>query len=124
MVVTNALGIAFTATVLSVTDAGVTFVFPEDGATNRLAWSKLAPASQMAICEETQFAPVPPALAATFQMAQRELRRIRALSSGERLEPDVAARRRQTVREVFEAACQEQAIPKETTRLLVRRLNP
>ena len=34
MVVTNALGVAFTATLLSVGDSGATFVFPEDGATN------------------------------------------------------------------------------------------
>ena len=73
MVVTNALGVAFTATLLAASDAGVTFAFSEDGATNALAWAQLAPASRAAVCDALDFAPVPPALAATFAVARNEI---------------------------------------------------
>jgi len=123
MVVTNALGIAFTATLLSASDAGVTFVFPEDGATNRLAWSKLSAASQAAVRSETQFAPVPPVLVPTFQMAQTEMKRIHALSSDGRLSASDAAVRRQRVRQVFVRACRQRNLSEEETALLVRRID-
>lgn len=101
MVVTNALGIAFTATLLAASDAGVTFAFPEDGATNALAWAQLAPASRAAVCDALDFAPVPPALAATFAVARNELRRVDALTADERLDAEQAARRRASIRAAF-----------------------
>ena len=101
MVVTNAIGIAFTATLLAASDAGVTFAFPEDGATNTLAWAQLAPASRAAVCDALDFAPVPPALAATFAVAQGELRRVDALAADGRLDAGTAARRRASVCAAF-----------------------
>ena len=101
MVVTNALGVAFTATLLAASDAGVTFAFPEDGATNALAWAQLAPASRAAVCDALDFTPVPPALASTFALAQGELRRIDALVADERLDAATAARRRASVCAAF-----------------------
>lgn len=101
MVVTNILGIAFSATLLTATDAGVTFVFPEDGATNALAWTQLVPASRTAVCDALDFAPVPPTLVATFAYAQGDLRRIAALVADERLDASEAARRRVAIRAAF-----------------------
>jgi len=123
MVVTNVLGIAFTATVLAASDAGVTFVFPEDGATNRLAWAKLSPASQAAVCAETRFTPIPPLLAGTYLMAETELKRIRALSSDGRMSPEEAADRRQTVMSLFAEACRSHGVSKPVQdRLFIRLL--
>jgi len=124
MVVTNILGVAFTATLLSATDAGVTFVFPEDGATNRLAWAKLSPASREAVCEWLRFAPVPPAVAAAYRQTDRELRKIAAFVADGRMDAAAAARRRRTVRAVFVRICREKGIPERTIDLLLRRQQP
>lgn len=101
MVVTNIFGIAISATLLTATDTGVTFVFPEDGATNALAWTQLVPASRTAVCDALDFAPVPPTLVATFAYAQGDLRRIAALVADERLDASEAARRRVAIRAAF-----------------------
>ena len=102
MVVTNALGVAFTATLLAASDAGVTFAFPEDGATNALAWAQLAPASRAAVCDALDFAPVPPPLAAMFAYAQGDLRRVAALVADERL--DAAEARARAAEEKLDTA--------------------
>ena len=122
MVVTNALGVAFAAALLSASDAGVTFVFPEDGATNALEWTKLAPASQEAIVEAMQFAPVPPALASTFRQAREDSLRLAALEADNRLVPTVAARRRDSLRKSFIRRCREHGLSETRIRLLLKRL--
>lgn len=122
MVVTNALGVAFTATLLAASDAGVTFVFPEDGATNALAWAKLSPASRDAVIAATQFAPVPPELAATFRQAKGDLARLADLVADGRLQPDEAARRRAGLVRAFRKACGKIGLADAQTELLLKRL--
>jgi len=123
MVVTNALGVAFTAALLSASDAGATFVFPEDGATNTLAWTRLAPASQEAVVAATGFAPVPPELAATYRQAKASLLRISDMEAEKRIEPSLAARRRANVLSAFARRCREQGLSETQTSLLLRRLH-
>jgi len=120
MVVTNALGVAFMAALLSASDAGVTFVFPEDGATNRLAWSQLSPASREAVCEQLQFAPVPPLVAADYRFANRELRKVEALEHDGRIEPAAANRRRRAILATFARFCREKGVPPNAIALLVK----
>ena len=122
MVVTNALGVAFTATLLAASDAGVTFAFPEDGATNALAWAQLAPASRAAVCDALDFTPVPPALASTFALAQGELRRIDALVADERLDAATAARRRASVCAAFARRARAAGLDVAAIRRLLARL--
>ena len=122
MVVTNALGVAFTATLLAASDAGVTFAFSEDGATNALAWAQLAPASRAAVCDALDFAPVPPALAATFAVARNELRRVDALVADERLDVAAAARRRAPVRADFARRARAAGLDEAAIRRLLARL--
>lgn len=122
MVVTNALGIAFTATLLAASDAGVTFAFPEDGATNALAWAQLAPASRAAVCDALDFAPVPPTLAATFAYAQGDLRRVAALVADERMDAAEAARRRAAIRAAFARRARAAGLDEAATRRLLARL--
>ena len=122
MVVTNAIGIAFTATLLAASDAGVTFAFPEDGATNTLAWAQLAPASRAAVCDALAFAPVPPALAATFAVAQGELRRVDALAADGRLDAGTAARRRASVCAAFARRARAAGLDGAQVARLLRRL--
>ena len=122
MVVTNALGVAFTATLLAASDAGVTFAFSEDGATNALAWAQLAPASRAAVCDALDFAPVPPALAATFAVARNELRRVDALVADERLDVAAAARRRAFVRAAFARRARAAGLDEAAIRRLLARL--
>ena len=122
MVVTNALGVAFTATLLAASDAGVTFAFSEDGATNALAWAQLAPASRAAVCDALDFAPVPPPLAATFAYAQGDLRRVAALVADERLDAAEAARRRAAIRAAFARRARAAGLDEAAIRRLVARL--
>jgi len=122
MIVTNMLGVAFAATLLSASDAGVTFVFPEDGATNTLAWAQLDLSSQDAVCEAAGFAPVPPELAATFRIAKKELLRLDAFEADNRIEPAEIAARRAAVRKTFKKKCGEKGLPYRRTDLLLRRL--
>ena len=122
MVVTNALGVAFTATLLAASDAGVTFAFPEDGATNALAWAQLAPASRAAVCDALDFAPVPPALAATFAVARNELRRVAALVADERLDAAEAVRRRAAIRAAFARRARAAGLDEAAIRRLLARL--
>lgn len=122
MVVTNALGAAFAATLLAASDAGVTFAFPEDGATNALAWAQLAPASRAAVCDALDFAPVPPALAATFALAQGELRRVDALAADGRLDAGTAARRRASVCAAFARRARAAGLDGAQVARLLRRL--
>lgn len=110
MVVTNALGVAFTAVLLSASDAGVTFVFPEDGATNTLAWTSLSEGSRTAVSAVTGFEPVPPKLAAAFAQATRDSRRIAALVADNRLDAETAAERRRHLRETFLRFCRKQGL--------------
>ncbi len=122
MVVTNALGVAFTATLLAASDAGVTFAFPEDGATNALAWAQLAPASRAAVCDALDFAPVPPPLAAMFAYAQGDLRRVAALVADERLDAAEAVRRRAAIRAAFARRARAAGLDVAAIRRLLARL--
>lgn len=122
MVVTNILGIAISATLLTATDTGVTFVFPEDGATNALAWTQLVPASRTAVCDALDFAPVPPTLVATFAYAQGDLRRIAALVTDERLDASEAARRRVAIRAAFARRARAVGCSEVEVRRLLARL--
>ena len=122
MVVTNAIGIAFTATLLAASDAGVTFAFPEDGATNTLAWAQLAPAPRAAFFDALDFAPVPPAFTATFAGAQGELRRVDALAADGRLDAGTAARRRASVCAAFARRARAAGLDGAQVARLLRRL--
>jgi len=122
MIVTNMLGVAFAATVMGATDAGVTFVFPEDGATNALAWSQLSVDSQDAVCRACGFAPVPGELVATWHQARRSLSRLDAFIAERRIEKDEAARRRLAIRAAFEKRCRAHGVSEERLALLMVRL--
>jgi len=122
MVVTNVLGVAFTAALLSASDAGVTFVFPQDGATNLLAWSKLSPASREAVCEQLRFVPVPPVMVATFRQTENELRKLAAFEAAGRILPDRASNRRRAIRTAFARIGREKGLDEKTIEMLLRRL--
>ena len=122
MVVTNLLGVAFTATLMSVSDAGPTFVFPEDGATNTLTWSQLSPASYRMVCAAAKFTPVPPALRPVYRMAEAEQARLAALEADGRLAPDEAARRRVRLQNAFRKACRKRGLSAAEIESLLRRL--
>ena len=113
MVVTNALGAAFAATLLSVGDAGATFVFPEDGATNTLALSQLSKESAAHVCKAAGYVPVPPAVAATYSLAKGNLVRIDALAADGRIDAAAARERKARVLRAFERTCREKGIPDE-----------
>ena len=113
MVWTNAVGVAFAATLLSVGEGGATFVFPEDGATNVLAWAQLSPDSARRACEETGFVRVPPALVPTLGQTKSELARLDALVADGRLDAERAARRRRRVFELFVQMCREKGLTRE-----------
>ena len=122
MVVTNAVGAVFAATLLSVGDAGATFVFPEDGATNTLALSQLSKESARRVCEAAGYVPVPPALAATFDMAKRDLARIEALLADDRMDADAARTKRARVFETFRRVCREKGLGESDAERLRRAL--
>ncbi len=118
MVVTNALGVAFTATLLSVGDSGAVFVFPEDGATNTIALSQLSKESAERVSAAAGYVPVPPALAATYSMARDSLARVAALAADGRLDAAAASERRSRILAAFERACREKGVsPGHTGRL-------
>lgn len=104
MVLTNALGVAFSATLLSVSDAGAVLVFPEDGATNTLAFSQLSEETVKRVCEEAGYVRLPHAIAAAENKARRELAKIDALLAAGRIDDETAAIRRRRIREALEQA--------------------
>ena len=121
MVVTNALGAAFTATLLSVGDAGATFVFPEDGATNTLAFAKLSEATVRSVCAATGFVIVPAAVRPAYDLAKCNLASIDAQLSDGKLAADEAQSRRRRVREAFRRVCREKGVgEKEADRIFDR----
>lgn len=122
MVLTNCVGLIVTATVLSASDAGVTLVYGEDGVTNTLPWAKLSERSQDAVCAETGFAPVPPALYALYRRVGADLRRVDDLVADGRLTKEVASARRSRILSVFAEACREKGVPPVRRDLLLSRL--
>lgn len=111
MVFTNALGVAFTATLLSAGDAGATFVFPEDGATNTLAFSKLSSDTVRSVCAQTGYVVVPPSARPAYDLAKANLTSIAAQLGDGRIGADAAEARRRRVREAFGRVCREKGIP-------------
>lgn len=122
MVVTNYLGAVFTATLLSVSERGATFVFPEDGATNTLAFSKLSSESSEAVCRAKGFIRVPPEISATFDRVKSDLKRVDDLLADKRLSVDKAAERRERVLTTFRGICSQKGISCERTEALVWKL--
>ena len=121
MVWTNALGVAFTATLLSVGDGGAVFVFPEDCATNTLALSMLSRESALRACRTTGFTPIPHRLAATFAQARNDLIKLDSMLAGGRIDADAAARRRTAIANAFRRVCAEKGIPeRDAERILFR----
>ena len=111
MIWTNAVGAVFTATLLSVGDGGATFRFAEDGAVETLPLAKLSPASAKMACDKAGYVPVPPALAAAFAQARRDLARIDGMLADGRISSEEAARRRAAIRDALYAAAREKSIP-------------
>lgn len=103
MILTNSVGVAFAATLLSVSDAGAVLVFSEDGATNTFAFSQLSEESAKLVCEATGYERIPPALAATYALAKRELARTDALLAEGRIDAETAELRRRRIREALES---------------------
>ena len=118
---TNRAGRVFSARLVAVDDAGATFVFPEDGATNTLPLAKLSKDSRRRACDLFDFAPVPPRLAATFNRAVSDLKRIRDLQEDGVLAAEKAAQRRASVIKVFSDICREKGMyPEIIDRLVIR----
>ena len=118
---TNRAGRVFSARLVAVDDAGATFVFPEDGATNTLPLAKLSKDSRRRACDLFDFAPVPPRLAATFNRAVSDLKRIRDLQEDGVLTAEKAAQRRASVIKVFSDICREKGMyPEIIDRLVIR----
>jgi len=133
------MGVAFTATLLSVGDQGAAFEFrdiptvkpgfAQDPAgvgaqlsTNVLPLAKLSPASARRACEIAGYVPVPPSLAATFAQARRDLRRLSALEADGRIDAATAARRRSGVRTTFTCVCREKGVSESDIPALISRL--
>ena len=123
MVWTNAVGVAFTATLLAAGDGGATFVFPEDGATNVLPLAKLSDASARRVCRLTGYQPVPPAVAALYRQAKISCDRLDGLLADGRIAPEDAATRRARVFEAFNVRCRERGLSDEDIQGLRRRLS-
>jgi len=121
MVFTNAVGVAFTATLLSVGDAGATFVFPEDGATNTIAFANLSPATVRSVCERAGFVPVPPSVRPAYDLARRSLATADAQLADGRIDAPSAAARRRRVREAFLRVCREKGVPDDDARRIFAR---
>ncbi len=122
MVFTNAIGVAFTATLLSAGDAGATFVFPEDGATNTLAFSKLSAGTVRSVCAQTGFVIVPPAVRPAYDFAKANLTSIEAQLSDGRIGAEAAEERRKRVREAFRRVCRGKGLDeREADRILDRK---
>ena len=122
MVWTNVVGAAFSAALLSVSDTGATFVYADTGRTNRVNWAELSPATVARIQSEREFAPVPPALAATWVRAQAELQRADDLLADGNLSSEQHARRRAAVLRAFGKVCRAKGLSEETARRLGQRL--
>jgi hypothetical protein len=118
---TNRLGRTFSAKLIGVDDTGATFVFPEDGATNTISLAKLSKGSAQRACDLFGFAPVPPRLAATFNRAALDLKRIKDLQEDAVLTAEKAAQRRASVIKVFSDICREKGMyPEIIDRLVIR----
>ena len=122
MVWTNAVGVAFTATLLAAGDGGATFVFSEDGATNILPWAKLSTESARCACRLAGFQPVPPVVASLYKKAKASCDRLAGLLADERITPEDAALRRKRILEAFGTHCREKGLPEEDVQGLIRRL--
>ena len=120
---TNRAGRVFSARLVAVDDAGATFVFPEDGATNTLPLAKLSKDSRRRACDLFDFAPVPPRLAATFNRAVSDFRRIKDMQEDGLLTAEKAAERRAAVIRVFSDICRERGVEPVTIERLLRRLD-
>ena len=122
MVWTNAVGVAFTATLLSVSDVDATFVFPEDGATNVLQRRALSEESFSRACEISGHVPLPPALVGAYRQCKRDMIRIDALEADERVSRERAAAYRRNLLGAFRHACAERGFDGETADRLIDRL--
>ena len=120
---TNRSGRVFSARLIAVSDNGAVFVFPEDGVTNVLALSKLSKGSAQSVCDRFDFAPLPPRLAATFNRAVSDFRRIKDMQEDGLLTAEKAAERRAAVIRVFSNICRERRVEPVTIERLLRRLN-
>jgi hypothetical protein len=118
---TNRSGRVFSARLIAVGDGGATFVFPEDGVTNVLALSKLSKDSAQRACHLFDFVPVPPRLAATFNRAASDLKRIKDQQEDAVLTAEKAAQRRVSVIKAFSDICREKGIDSEMIDRLVMR---
>lgn len=119
---TNRSGRVFSARLIAVSDNGAVFVFPEDGATNVLALSKLSKGSAQSVCDRFDFAPLPPRLAATFNRAVSDFRRIKDMQEDGLLTAEKAAERRAAVIKAFSDICRAKGIASEIINRLVIRL--
>jgi hypothetical protein len=119
---TNRSGRVFSARLIAVSDNGAVFVFPEDGATNVLALSKLSKGSAQSVCDRFDFAPLPPRLAATFNRAVSDFRRIKDMQEDGLLTAEKAAERRAAVIKAFSDICRAKGIASEIIDRLVIRL--
>lgn len=122
MVWTNVVGAVFTATLLSVSDRGATFVFPETGQTNLLAWTQLSPATARRIQREREFVLVPPALAATWVRARMELQRADDLLADGRMTSEDHARRHAAIFRAWRKVCTQKGLSEEDACRLQHRL--
>ena len=118
---TNRSGRVFSARLIVVDDTGATFVFPEDGATNTISLAKLSKGSAQRACDLFGFAPVPPRLAATFNRAALDLKRIKDLQEDAVLTAEKVAQRRASVVKAFSDICREKGMyPEIIDRLVIR----
>ena len=122
MVWTNAVGVAFTATLLSVGDGGATFVLDEDGATNTLPVKVLSAESYQRACEIGGFVPIPPVLAGAYRQCRRDLLRIDALESDDRLPAETAEENRTRLFAAFRRVCAEKGFSAEVADGLLARM--
>lgn len=104
---TNRAGMAFSAKLLSVDEAGARFVFADDGATNVLSLAKLSPESARMACEQVDFVPIPPRLAATYNRAVSDLKRISELREDGLLSAEKAEARIDAVCSAFGDVCRK-----------------
>ena len=119
---TNAVGRAFSAKLLAVDDTAATFVFAEDGATNRIELAKLDPATRQRACREAGYLPVPPVLAPTFRRASEDWVQTQSLEESGRLEPEKAAARRKAILNAFARRCREAGIEDADIKMLSDRI--
>ena len=119
---TNALGRAFSARLVAVDDREATFVFDEDGATNRVALAKLDEATRLRACREAGYMPVPPRLASTFKRATQDMRQTRAMEADGRLDAEKASARRAAIRAAFASRCRAVGLADEDAALILKRI--